>query len=142
MFCSFVVLYNMRHETSSPGPLSVLWSINSFLALCAMQYVIFSECYVFFLSSRPLPCVKLVKLYSSRPLTALAGSGLMRTLCCAVCTMKGSGLGTLFYSVCQRRFNCTLKWSFRGVGLRGFEPPPPPPPLCLLTEWAGEYCQQ
>ena len=33
------------------------------------------------------------KLYCSRPLPALAGRGLMRTLCCAVCAMKGSGLG-------------------------------------------------
>ena len=35
------------------------------------------------------------KLYCSRSLPALAGRGLMhmRTLCCAVYTMKGSGLG-------------------------------------------------
>ena len=40
--------------------------------------------------------LSLVKLYCSRPLPVLAGSGL-RTLCCEVYTMKGSGLGTLFY---------------------------------------------
>ena len=36
--------------------------------------------------------LSLVKLYCSRPLPALAGSGLMRTLCCAVYAMKGSGV--------------------------------------------------
>ena len=37
--------------------------------------------------------VALALINCSRPLPALAGRGLMRTLCCAVCAMKGSGLG-------------------------------------------------
>ena len=44
--------------------------------------------HLFFLVS-----VMIDKLYCSRPLPALAGRGLMRTLCCAVCAMKESGLG-------------------------------------------------
>ena len=46
-----------------------------------------------------------LQLYCSRPLPALAGRDLMRTLCCAVCAMKVSGLGTLFYATCRRMFN-------------------------------------
>ena len=38
--------------------------------------------------------LSLIRLYCSRPLPALAGSDL-RTLCCAVYVMKGSGLVTL-----------------------------------------------
>ena len=65
-----LVLYNMHHEGSSPGPGR----------------------------ARQLPCNTwerpgTYKLYCSRPLPALAGRGLMRTLCCAVFAMKGSGLG-------------------------------------------------
>ena len=48
--------------------------------------------------ARQLPCNTwewpgTYKLYCSRPLPALAGRGLTRTLCCAVCAMKGSVLG-------------------------------------------------
>ena len=48
--------------------------------------------------ARQLPCNTwerpgTYKLYCSRPLPALAGRGLMRTLCCAVFAMKGSGMG-------------------------------------------------
>ena len=52
-----------------------------------------------------LALINLVILYCSRPLPALAGRGLMRTLCCSVCAMKGSSLGTLFYATCWRMFN-------------------------------------
>ena len=60
--------------------------------------------------ARQLPCNTwewpgTYKLYCSRPLPALAGRGLMRTLWCAVCAMKGSGLGRCSM---QLAGNCTL----------------------------------
>ena len=71
------VLYNMHHEGSSPGP-GRAWG-GAFMAFKLVNSH----------STQP----GTYKLYCSRPLPAIAGRGLMRTLCCAACAMKGSGLG-------------------------------------------------
>ena len=85
-------------EASSPGP-GRAWRggfmVFLFGALCyAICTMKASQ------GARQLPCNTwewpgTYKLYCSRPLPTLAGHGrgLMRTLCCAVCQLKGSGLG-------------------------------------------------
>ena len=111
------VLYNMHHEGSSLGP-GRAWG-GAFMAFTIFGSLLSSpfqglerrlqgvpvRCSVLYnmhhegsSSARQLPCNTwewpgTYKSYCSRPLPALAGRGLMRTLCCAVCAMKGSGLG-------------------------------------------------